>query len=45
MPKYQIANLIIEMNPKYERLKTQAIPYLIETEKEPNFTLNLPDDK
>lgn len=45
MPKYQIANLVFEMNPKYERLKTQAIPYLIETEKEPNFTLNLPDEK
>ena len=41
MPKYQIANLVIEMNPMYDRLKKQAVPYLIETAKEPNITLNL----
>ncbi len=41
MPKYQIANLVIEMNPMYDRLKKQAVPYLIETAKDPNITLNL----
>ena len=45
MPKYKIANLIVEMNPKYDRLKTQSIPYLYETDQEPHFTISLSDEK
>ena len=35
MPKYSIAGIIIEMNPKYERTSKQAKPYLIDTSVEP----------
>ena len=31
MPKYQIAGIIVEMNPIFERTAKQAKPYLIET--------------
>ena len=41
MPKYQIAGIIVEMNPIFERTAKQAKPYLIETNEEPAFKLNL----
>ena len=45
MPKYNIAGLVIEMNPIFNRIKTQAIPYLTDTNEEPVFTLNISIDK
>ena len=45
MPKYQIAGIIVEMNPIFERTAKQAKPYLIETTIEPAFNLSLSIDK
>ena len=45
MPKYSIAGITIEMNPKYERTTKQAKPYLIDTLVEPAFKLELSIDK
>lgn len=45
MPKYCIAGIIIEMNPKYERTSKQAKPYLIDTSVEPAFKLDLSTDR
>lgn len=45
MPKYCIAGIIIEMNPKYERTSKQAKPYLIDTSVEPAFKLDLSIDR
>lgn len=45
MPKYSIAGIIIEMNPKYERTSKQAKPYLIDTSVEPAFKLDLSTDR
>ena len=45
MPKYSIAGIIIEMNPKYERTSKQAKPYLIDTSVEPAFKLDLSIDR
>ena len=45
MPKYSIAGITIEMNPKYERTTKQAKPYLIDTSVEPAFKLDLSIDK
>lgn len=39
MKKYKICDLIVEMDPKYEPLKTQIKPYLIETESEIDFRI------
>lgn len=45
MPKYSIAGIIVEMNPKYERTSKQAKPYLIDTTIEPAFKLDLSIDR
>ena len=45
MPKYCIAGIIIEMNPKYERPSNQAKPSLIETSVEPAFKFDLSIDR
>ena len=45
MPKYNIAGLIIEMNPLFERTIVQSKPYLIDTTIEPAFKVNLSLDK
>lgn len=45
MPKYNIAGLIVEMNPIFNRTLIQSVPYLIETDKEPAFKLDLSIDK
>ncbi len=45
MPKYNIAGLIIEMNPIFNRTLNQSKPYLIKTNKDPVFTLNLSIDR
>ena len=45
MSKYSIAGLIVEMNPIFNRTIVQAKPYLIDTDKEPAFTINLPITK
>jgi len=45
MPKYSIAGIIVEINPKYERTSKQAKPYLIDTTIEPAFKLDLSIDR
>ena len=45
MPKYNIAGIIVEMNPKYDRTAKQAKPYLIDTTIEPAFKLDLSIDR
>lgn len=45
MPKYNIAGLIIEMNPIYDRTINQSKPYLIDTPDEPVFKMNLSIEK
>ncbi len=42
--KYSFASLVIEMNIRYEPLKTQSIPYLIEEDKKADVVIPLMDE-
>ncbi|HHV33154.1 MAG TPA: hypothetical protein GXX71_00440 [Acholeplasma sp.] len=45
MKKYKICDLIVKMNPIYEPLKSQIIPYLVETDEEIDFEIPNIEDK
>lgn len=44
MPKYRIAELLVEYEPRYERLRKNSLPYLVETDQEPDMKLALTDE-
>lgn len=45
MAKYNIAGMIVEMNPIFNRTTLQAKPYLIDTSEDPLFKIDLSLDK
>ena len=44
MAKYCIAGITFEMIPHYEKLRKQAIPYLVNNDEKPAFLVEIPED-
>lgn len=44
MGKYLIADILVEMNPKYNRLYSQSEKYLVQTDKTPDLVISLSDE-
>lgn len=44
MAKYRIADLLVEYEPQFDRVRRNAEPYRVETEQTPDMGLTLPED-